>query len=229
MDRPEIVLRYQRQQMDFCSGELVLRKDGVETTSAFSRLSFAQMLARLAALLKIADAQTVILERTDKKGMVPIILEADVVGLLKKDPVAAIRYFSPTGISSERLYTPKKKESVPQPAPVFRLGYDVLADTIGTYIYSHLNKDKEVECPGCGYWRPIDVASFTCTNCGLSCAIRTTLTWCRFKTVDLLCTDKPRFFFPRRWNKNGVWILKEDLQALYEEWLLKKDRTDVVF
>jgi len=223
MNPPEIVLRYSRDiTSELCTGELILRSGGVETQDKFSRIFFTRVLAKLAALIKVADVKAVIVERTDRTGFLPVLLEVDVVELLKQDPVAAIRHFSPTGMSSTRMYTPKKKEEPLPPAPVFKLGYDTLADAIGDYIYSQRNKAGELECPGCGFWRSAKLGLFKCSNCSFTAPVRETLTWARFKTVDVLDAPNNRFFFPRKWNRNGVWIFKEDLRALYEEWLQEK-------
>jgi hypothetical protein len=46
---------------------------------------------------------------------------------------------------------------------------------------------------------------------------------------DLLLVDRPRYYLPRAWNTQGLWVSHEKLKQMYEQWLIKKEEIHVRF
>lgn len=221
----DISLSYRHDAGDTCTGFIKVRTttdgsapSGVGWRTPFEKISFRAMMSNVARYLQGSLTKTVTVQRTDREGLAPVPLPTELVELLRNDPVAAIRALSPPP------QTVNIGRSVPtRVAPVFVAGHDTLSEAIGENVYSRLNANNEVECPGCGYW---SVASepFACRRCSLASGVTYTASWAVFSVADLLALDRPRYYLPRAWNKYGIWITKGDLEQEYINWLKAKEQ-----
>lgn len=202
----EVLLRYQRTDVDRCSGVIIRDAEELER---FSSLPFSKMMGSLSSVLRCIEAPVVRIQRTDRQGLVPMRLDDLTVELLRTDPVLCIRLMH--------------YESKPAPVkanPVFRSGYDTLADAVGEQVYLGRDGSGAVECPGCANWVAF-TPSFNCP-CGLLLQLHSTEHWAYANTQDLIAARLPRYYLPRAWNQKGLWISWADLSALYNQWKTKE-------
>lgn len=224
-----ILLMYRRTETDLCSGALCLRDDEAMARVEFDDVDFIRMMARTAGLLQESGAVEIWVERTDRPGLRPYLLDAAITELLRTDPVQAIRSLNPQPVA-QPVGTPTRSRTVisQKMAPVLRAGHDTLADGIGDEVYSARNATNEIECPVCGRWTPtVDAAQerFWCPGCDVLLSVRMAGHWAVFQIEELLALNKTRYYLPRAWNKTRSWISFQDLTEQYNHWKKIKENT----
>ena len=86
-----LTLRYRREGADGCTGSI---DSGAEPISSFQAVPFHKMMSLTARALKETEATSLVLQRTDREGLLPMPIGKELFDLLKADPVAAIRAMS---------------------------------------------------------------------------------------------------------------------------------------
>ena len=236
MKQVELILRYKRVGEAF-HGEIMSKDEaGSEfICKLFNDKSFTWMMARYAeALVDHPDAKA-IMERTDREGLNPFVLDDATTQLLRTDPVAAIR-----AMNLEPRTVIVRDEIKPQDSVKLRLraGYDTLADAFGDELYLKV-KDGKIECPFCGRWRTAHLTrvpsatlgeetiyAFRCEDSfafNLVAEVRGDK-WAATDTEVLLrLYRRDRYFLPRAWNTQGQWITHEALTQKYEQYVKEKE------
>lgn len=216
----EIFLEYHRVG-ETSSGALYTKQGDRELDRApFKELPFDKMLYELARCIGMHPGARVLFIRSDRPTAMPYELDQCTVDLLRADPVAAVRALSYPG-SPSTLVLRSQQERVPT-VPVLRTGFDLLAETFGTRVYTRqLNGDAE--CPGCGYWSPLGGHVFRCTKrCQIEIAAVPEGNWVGFDVTDLLASQLPQFYLPRAWNTRS-WIVRDDLERRYRDFITAKE------
>lgn len=223
----DLIIRYMHDMTEakdhVCTGQMFYRpSDGAlppYDVWEFEKTPFNKLLAEASNRMnKSVDVEVdrILIERTDRQGLQPIVLDKPTKEILKADPALAIKLltYDNRGTSSGRVV---HKQEAPPP---MRSGYDSLAEAIGEEVYCRIHKGL-VECPGCGMWSSaIHPCFFTCRKKCLIANVPVLYTeqWARFKTVDLLQLMLPRLYIPRDWNPHKPWISKSDLEKMYLTW-----------
>lgn len=220
----DLIIRYKHEQTadkeHVCTGEMFYRSlDGGFAPFRyweFDKQPFKKLLIEASNRLNkdtSVDVAKVIIERTDRPGLRPVIMDHPTQEILKTDPVIAIRLLSYEGSA---VRGDARTRTSPPP---MRSGYDTLSESIGEEVYCRQNKGM-VECPGCGMWSTVHTSPFTCKKKRdvLGVDVVFTETWAKFKVADLLRLGLPRYFIPREFNATRPWITWEALNALYETW-----------
>lgn len=220
MPTRELRVRYRREKVDRCTGSIVLvHGENEQPLIEFDQILFREVLVRLSRMLRTEGILPVFIERLDAPGLLPLALPQDVVELLVSDPVRAIHALDvqPSSSGGSTPTVRRANAEVRSPAPVFRAGYDTLAQAFGTFVYCRRNQAGDVECPACGRWTPAEEV-FVCPAHGLRVWVEYTTSWAKFRVKDLLATGLPRFYLPRQWNPSGGWITRDDLQEKERQW-----------
>ena len=241
----KMVLEYKRDGAAMTSsGRILSDESGLITEEGdFSHLDFRSMLKRLVTALSVFPddhALDVVLQRTDRDGILPYKLDEATVKLMRTDPVAAIQameyhYGSPS--TATELSKQERAPAKPQP---IRAGHATLADAFGDVVYFKV-RGHELECPGCGFWgmyispgllkdpdRAGEVVK-TAFVCPKKCHTRFIVT-CQqdwgYVDVEFLLekTKLEAFFFPRAWNEGRPWVSRESLQKKHDEFKTEKER-----
>lgn len=220
----DLIIRYKHDvdhnKEHVCTGEMFYRhSDGSLPPHGhweFEKEHFKKLLIEAANRLNKDDRyhiEKVVIERTDRQGLKPIILDHPTQEILKADPALAIRLLNYEGPA---VFSGGKKIEQ-KPLPPLVSGYDTLAEALGEDIYIRQHKGL-VECPGCGLWSTGN-NPFTCKKkCKISLPVTYTEQWAKVKTIDLLNLNLPKYFIPRGFNKTKPWISNSDLKGLYEAW-----------
>lgn len=192
------------------------------------------------------EAELYWLRLEQKPEPVAMQLSEGLAKLLREDPVAFLKMMDPTMGRPQKLdvsMSCKVKDGVElQPAPI-PSGYDTLADAFGDFVYVRL-KGNKTESVWDGRWYawhkhgyqahdgefisiPDDLYKAP-GHCRLTQdPLYVNEKWARYKTKNLLEVAERRghdkFFLPRRWNKEGPWISREDLRKKYDEFLKEKE------
>lgn len=203
---------------------------GATSLDDFEKIPFPTMIAKLAEhvspFVGREEKINVLARRLDLPNQPVFRFDDEMVNLMHADPAAVIRILSPAPI----------KVFIKKPAVVgspLRVGYDALAETLGTSVYIRRRGDQ-VECPGCGRWAPIRVGTpdpQLIVSCCLSSACKATLRityrndrWASVRVKTLLVDpEREKFFLPREWNSPGPWVTREDLEKKYSDWLKIKE------
>jgi len=222
----EVVLQYKRDH-DLSSGSIFVRSDGTKIVFyEFRHQSFNVMMGRFSDVLREYPTAAAFIERNDRPGLLPYQLPGQLVHLLREDPAEAIRQLNPT----HQTIDLREDIVVTEKASIgLRVGHDSFADSFGDRLYCRAKEDR-IECPGCGLWVPVETSdaghSFKCVGCDLILSVLEAGShWWTITSCELLgtnTTSTQRFFFPRAWNKAPPWILREDLEAKYNDWLKEK-------
>lgn len=237
-----IVLAYMRNPGDVTSRGHISR-DGQEL-AAFEADDYQTMLTRLVRVLTAENVSTqtvveVVLQRTDREGLLPYRLDDATVHLLRTDPVAAMAAMNAFSRSPSQAVRRVQETRTPQVPPPVRAGHDTLADVFGDVLYFKV-RQHELECPGCGYWGMYtspglllnpERAGAVIKNvfvCPKKCRARFVVTcqksWGYVSTEYLLeNTALPAFYFPREWNDGQQWISREALQMKFNEYKVEKE------
>ena len=241
-----VTLEYKRVEgTDVSTGRIMSNENGLVTEEgAFSGLDFKKMLMQLAGVMgHWPDEQEieVKLERTDREGLTPYVLDPATVELIRKDPVAAVQAMQFPSSSPSGTVRRVQRERVLAPPPPIRAGHEALFDSFGDVVYFRV-RAHELECPGCGFWgmfispgllndpeRAGEVVK-TAFVCPKKCKTRIIVT-CQqdlgyVETEYLLKqTRLDRFYFPRAWNGGRSWVTRENLQKKYDEYRAEKEIT----
>lgn len=179
------------------------------------KTSFKEMLEQLQHILFTTTAKQIVVRRRAKTKLFEYLLEEVLVELIRSDIEEAYRRMTWT-----QPVAPSPKEDVLQ-LPGLRAGISTLADSFGDEVYILRQEDK-LECPFCGRWSS-DSPDFTCAACKGSIALKAHGRWYSAKVEDLLASNAPRFFLPRRWNTGNTWISRSDLEELFNQWQKVKE------
>jgi hypothetical protein len=242
----EVTLEYKRDAGTVLSTGRVLSNEGglITEEGEFSGIEYRKMIAQLHDVLKNwADEEPVdvILQRTDREGLLPYKLDGATVHLIRTDPIAAVAALSVPDRSPSGAAKRAVAHSVPIVVPPIAIGDDVLADAFGDQVYFNV-KGHELECPGCGFWGIYTTpgllndeerggASFkTMFGCKKRCGcerfpVTCNKKWGYVSTKYLLEETKlAAFYFPRAWNGGKPWVTRETLQKLYDQYKEEKEQ-----
>lgn len=243
----EVTLEYQRVGHTMLSKGRIISKDGglVTEETEFETIDYKPMMKALAVVLKnwpLEDVPdlTVLVQRTDRAGLLPYKLDAQTVALLRKDPVAGIEALSFSTASPTVAELAAKTLASPPAPPTMRTGHATLADTFGDSIAFKV-RGHELECPGCGYWGLYTTPGLlndperagmtfkTAFVCPKKCRGRFVVSCQKewgFVEVDYLLnkTTLEQFYFPRVWNGGQPWVSREDLQKKLIEYKKEKEK-----
>lgn len=225
----ELLVRYKRLPLpngdSTYTGELVLRQDdgsaAVQLLKVFPSNSFSDILMGINDKLQAFPIERVIMERTDRQGLLPVIMDAPTMELLKQRPLQALQLL---GCDISKFVSEKDGTLRTAPPPL-RAGHDTIAETIGSVVYCRQRlreKQIEVECPLCGMWTRVDEDVLSCKEPGGRIVLLTLLFvegWAILNTVDLLGVEIYKYYLPRGFNPKPPWLTKKDLQALHADWL----------
>lgn len=224
----DIVLEYKRVNVDRCHGRIF---QGTKTFASFHSEDFRSMLREFAQALQSDDQARAVWQRTDRPGLTPYYLDAEVTQLFREDPVAAIEGMCPPSISPSTTVQRVQQERVKMVPISVRAGHDALADAFGEEIYIRARGRKDqvyIECPCCGIWAPIIDRMSVCINqkCKAHVLLRVVRVvnekWAAMNIEEILETGSPRFYLPRAWNEGRSWVSLWDLQQKWEAF--KKER-----
>lgn len=220
-EQAEVYLEYRRVG-EKSTGRLYVMQGGQlqQGVFQFENLAFDAMLYELARKLALHADASVYLLRTDRSGCLPYKLDDGTVALLRADPVSMAQALTVAGSPSSLLLRAQQaQERVVMP---LRVGVDVLADAFGEVVYVRLS-DGEVECPGCGFWSPLDAGGFRCRKrCHVQLDIATAGRWATVPVTSLLASPLQRFYLPRVWNTQ-LWITKDELAKLYQAFISERE------
>jgi hypothetical protein len=182
----------------------------VLSADTFSCKFFKDIILDVCGVAVAHDVGSVIFHRVDRPGLQPVPLSTAVVGMLKTDPVAALRVLDVGSDAPDAVR--------------------VLADVFGTYVYVEL-RDGGVIDPVSGDMRPLghrptdgafwvrgvsdDVSTWLPLSLvGAHIGGLVGAQWAVVNCHDLL-GRAPQYYLPRAWNpRNDGWIDDADLAAL---------------
>jgi hypothetical protein len=241
----EVTLSYRRTPEDRSTGDIKSNENGLVTEEGtFENLEFKRMMQKLASVLLCFPEEQpvgVVLQRTDREGLLPYKLDDKTVELLRKDTVAAIQAMEyPTHSPSSTVRRVREERQLRIQPPI-QVGHEALVDSFGDVVYFRV-RGHELECPGCGFWGMFTSPGLladperagqvfkTIFVCPKRCKERFAVT-CEqalgyIDTEYLLERTKlDRFYFPRAWNGGRSWISREGLQKKYDEYKKEKEST----
>lgn len=226
-----ITLRYRRVQSAFSSGTISLVEEGdsyeaEEPLKTFECVDWYTMLRLFAEQLLEHPTAGGVITRTDRAGLVPFVLDAKTVDLLRSDPTAAIKAMT-YEVQTVEVSMVNLKKMPAVTTPRVYTGHTLLAASFGDQVYVRRVR-QSVECPVCGCLSPYEEgAAFICRKNCRTFELRyvvTTGEWVSFATDDLLdLSHADRFYLPREWNPHGQWITREQLQQLFNDWKNDKE------
>lgn len=243
----EVTLEYRREGNTMLSaGRVSVKQDDQPPRDevSFEHLEYKRMMRELSyALRKLPDgAETkVLIQRTDRPGINPYVLDQVTVDLLRTDPVAGLQAMSVESPSpAQVLENIKKAARPPAPLPTLRVGDSTLADAFGENVAFKV-RGHELECPGCGFWGLYTTPALlndpdrigqvfkTAFVCPKKCKQRFIVSchkeWGFVGVEDLLKTPLEAFYLPRGWNNRRPWVSRADLQQKYDEYKKEKEST----
>lgn len=216
---------------------------------SFDNMTFAQMIGELHTFLaEHPDVDDVAFCREERPGF-PARLENNMVGLIRSDPVTAIREMSPPArvvdmraarkkiqerFDQDLLDTepvPPAMTTMPSSGGALRAASATLADAFGEFIYLN-RRGNTVECPFCGRWKCIIACTAPTGHCSCKRFIPGRVIeragqetgWFRVRTTCILANHLDRFFLPMTWNINGPWIDHEDLLDAYRKYVEEREQ-----
>lgn len=185
--------------------------------------TYARMMTEAHRYLTDKPEAGLVMQRTDRVGLLPARLEAPLLKLLREDPAGFIRAntLAPRVIDlTDGKKTSKladaEKQDIPKVAGL-RHGHNALAEAFGERVYIRMKLRGSMgalyEHPGTGRWadlatvehwlgRPQSTEVF---------AMDDKQGWMTLLVTDLLLVKASRYFLPREWNEHGNWISKEQL------------------
>lgn len=232
-----LTLAYRHAGNELSTGAFYLltpQGDAGDVLERFEKLPYVEMMRRFAGhLIKHPDIDGAI-QRTDRPGLALLRLPPDEVELFRRDPVEAIR---------QRIFAPQtvnvgidKKKPV---EPALEAGYTTLVQHFGDMVFCRVRHFEEreemfkheVECPGCGKWEPFELnekktkGRLECSHCHTFIDLDDAgenKNYAGIKVPSLFGSKLQRFFLPRRWNKNGNWISRDNLRELHNKYMKEK-------
>jgi hypothetical protein len=230
----KVTLQYKRVGHSYEGSFRYVHDNGRCDTHEEFACEYEAMLQRLSDIMvqhyQAEESIDVVLQRTDRAGLLPMTLDAQTTQLLRTDSVAGIAALTYTQPSTPLGAVAKKKaeKTVYEPASL-RAGLDTLAQAFGANVYVRA-KEGQLECPGCGIWVPVPAGSLTSVvvTCAGRCKEQLVFSlyeqWAAVATVLLLRTELPRFYLPREWNYGKPWVSRETLQQKYDTFLKEKEQ-----
>ena len=221
-----LTLSYRRVEGELSDGALLLSDDldEVEVLESFNKAKYEEMLKAIARHVILHGNVAVVFSRTDRSGLAPMKMSEQELELFRTDPAAAIqnRIIPPQVV---HIGVEKKEETMTMVQPL-TTGYEMRADFFGELVFVRM-KDGKLECPECGKWaRGVlekDPNFYFCNDCGrLTHVEEKSPDWAGIKVQGLTDSTIERLFLPRKWNKNGNWISRVELQKMLEEYLEEK-------
>jgi hypothetical protein len=196
--------------------------EGTINGQAFSGKTFAQMMTLVhLRLVKLPEAR-LLMQRTERPGLMPVEVEPDKVELLRTDPVAYIKMHTVEPMTVD-LRGPRQGQhalargehaDIPKSSGI-RAGHDTIAEAFGAVVYARM-RNNNVESPNDGRWVTLQVLEGW-LNASPTEVITPELGWVGIRVADLLKTQNSRFYLPREWNPHRSWITKEQLIELLEQ------------
>jgi hypothetical protein len=223
-----VTLSYRRVPGDLSSGVVILSSEEdvnyVEILESFEGIDFVPLMKVFAKHLVLHPLAAGVFQRTDRAGLAPIRMGDEEAELFRKDLATAIqnRTFSARTIN---VGVGKKEEAINMVQPL-TTGYEMRADFFGEVVFVRM-KDGKLECPECGKWAhgvlEKDPNFYFCNDCGLLTHVEEKSSdWAGIKVQGLTDSTIERLFLPRKWNKNGNWISRVELQQMLEAYLEEK-------
>lgn len=199
-------------------------------------IGFAEMMTHAHRLLADNPSAGLLIRRTDREGLLPAMLEPQLLHLLRTDPVSYIKANTiPDRVLDLRgqRRTSKLAESDGHVVPKttgLRHGLDILADAFGEMVYTkaraHQGGSWRYEHPATGRWADLPtIEHWLGSHATEVHAIDDKHGYLLIKVELLLKTSAERFYYPRDWNNFGSWITKEQLQTKLEKF--RKDKENV--
>ena len=223
-----IILSYRRVGQDLSTGSVLSwKEDGTnaQVLESFDSLSYQDLLLRFASHMKSHPSASGVFHRTDKPGLAPMKIIDEEAELFREDPHKAIQhYLVPRQVV--HVGVPKYVDKFETIIPPLVVGYDMRADFFGELVFVRVREGK-IECPSCGKWvGPVGTLS---TSVPCSCGLKTEVEdlqhrWAGVSVQSLLSSGVERFFLPRKWNENGNWISRDELQKKLSEYQEEKEK-----
>lgn len=211
-----------------------LSVEGTHTLpSEFKELDFAQMMAKTSSLLNQHKDAQLLVQRTDRAGMLPIQLEPKLRDLLRDDPAAYIKASSIAprviDLRSERTSALATKRETPRHGGL-RNGLNTLADAFGEVVYAKAKKWAggvwRYEHPATGRWSDLPTIEYWLQSHDTEVQLLDDQGgWLLLAVEQLLKANAERYYFPREWNEFGSWITKEQLRQKLEQF--RKEKANV--
>ena len=209
-----------------------LSVDGTHTLpSKFKELDFAQMMTKASALLNQHKDAQLLVQRTDRAGMLPIQLEPKLRDMLRDDPTAYIKANTiparTLDLRGERTSALAAKHQVPRHGGL-RNGLNILADAFGEVVYAKAKKWAggvwRYEHPATGRWSDLPTIEYWLQSHDTEVQpLDDKNGWLLLSVEQLLRANAERYYFPREWNEFGSWITKEQLRQKLDQFRKDKD------
>lgn len=195
-------------------------------------IGFAEMMTKAHGfLVKLPDAGLII-QRTDRAGLLHAQLEPKLLELLRTDPVSYIkantvpdRVIDLTG--GKRTSKLAERQEVPRTGGLVH-GLDTLASAFGEALYARSKKVGSrflYEHPATGRWADLNTIEHWLGSHDTEVqGVDDKRAWLLISTERLLKTNAERFYYPRAWNEYGSWITKEQLRTKLEQF--RKDKAN---
>jgi hypothetical protein len=221
----DLIIRYKHDvnlnQEHVCTGEMFYRREDGDIAPfnhwGFEKVPFKQLLVQASNRLNDTSHTIgkIVIERTDRQGLRPIVLDYPTQEILKTDPALAVRLLNYEG---RAVYGSGGVAQAQKAPPPLRSGYETLAESIGEEIYCRQRKGL-VECPGCGMWSTANNPFYCKKQCLIAnVPVEYTEEWAKFKVLHLLDLHLPKYFIPRGFNKTKPWISNSELKKLFSTW-----------
>jgi len=205
--------------------------NGVAET--FSGATFAGMMGLTSHILTQEPDAELLVQRTDREGLLPARLEPALLHLLRTDPAAYIQAntIAPRTVDlrSDRTSALAAKHETPRHGGL-RHGLSTLADAFGEVAYSRAKKwmggSWRYEHPATGRWADLTTIEFWLGSHATEVQpVDANSGWLLISVELLLKTHAARFYYPREWNEFGSWITRERLQEKLERF--RKEKSNV--
>ena len=186
---------------------------------------FKKLVNKLSDTLNAhADIDSVVFQRTDREGIMPMSLGPATIDLLRKDPLSAYRAMN---FNTSGFLTDKDK------------GYNKLSRTFGPVVYVKMASGR-IQCPVTGEWKSLAYGVKTgwkirgegnnhdkwvpllgvVDTAPDGANVLERIAFCHWAQVDvraLLDTGHDKYYLPRAWNEWGSWIDRDSLEQLLKE------------
>jgi hypothetical protein len=192
----------------------------------FIKLLFKDIVSHLhEVLLEEPEVSTVLFQRTEREGILPMQLAEDLIQALRVDPVAAFRAMTHNphpslGDTATRIYSQETARRVD------RFGELLYLDMQNGYVLDPLSGDWRGLAYGEAHgwkinagdakpdgWLSIEIIDDAPE--GTQFAFRLAFArWASTSVRALLEKKAERYFLPRAWNTDGPWITHEDLERM---------------
>lgn len=209
----DVTMTYRRVGTEY-TGDI----DGVP----FEGKTFAAMMTIVHARLIEQPDSGLLVQRTERPGLMPVRVDPDKVELLRTDPAKYIQMHTMApvtidlsgGKKGKRGLARGEQTTIPKSSGI-RAGYDTIAEAFGEVVYARM-RNNNVESPDTGRWVPLSVLE-NWLNATPVEVVTPALGWVGIRVSDLLRTKSSRFYLPREWNPYRSWVTKEQLRELLEQ------------